>query len=106
MLTENEEKMLILIFLEEGSASVKTARKVFGWSDEVLNETRKSLVSKELMHDLTPDLQFGKNGRTEALRIQMRISFPVKESRCERKRVSPYDTNAVAHHVRESLKRS
>ncbi len=76
ILTENEQKMLILILSEGGSASVKTAQKVFGWSDEVVNETRKSLISKELMHDLTPDLQFGKNGRTEALKIQVRRLFP------------------------------
>lgn len=74
-LTENEEKVLILILLEGGSMSVKTAKKVLGWKDEFLNETRKSLVSKELLHDLTPDLQFGKNGRIEALKIHTKRLF-------------------------------
>lgn len=74
-LTENEEKILILILLEDGSLSVKTALKVLEWNDTVLHETRKSLVEKELLHDLTPDIQFGKNGRIEALKIHTKRLF-------------------------------
>lgn len=67
-LTENEEKVLTLILLLEGSASEKEVKKILGWNDEFLSEVRNSLVSKEFIHNLTPELQFGKNGKIEALK--------------------------------------
>lgn len=77
-LTENEEKVLLLILLLEGSASEKEVKKVLGWNDEVLNKVRNSLVSKELIHNLTPELQFGKNGKMESLKILIKRTFPIK----------------------------
>lgn len=76
-LTENEEKVLILILLLEGSASEKEIKKVLEWNDEVLKGVRNSLVSKELIHNLTLELQFGKNGKTEALRTHIKHLFHI-----------------------------
>jgi hypothetical protein len=75
-LAENEEKVLLLILLLEGSASEKEVKKVLECNDEVLREARSSLLLKELIHDLTPEFQFGKNGRTEALKILTKRLFP------------------------------
>lgn len=94
ILTENEEKVLLLIFWLEGSASEKEAKKVLGWNDEVLSEVRNSLVSKELVHNFTPDIQFGKNGKTEALKILMKRHFPALKKGPHARRSSPYDTGA------------
>lgn len=76
MLTENEEKVLTLVLFCEGSVTEKGAKQVLGWDDEVLNKVRNSLVSKEMLHNLTSDIQFGKKGRSEALKILMKRLFP------------------------------
>lgn len=93
-LTEDEEKILIVILLSQGSVSEKTVKKVLGLSDEVLSGTRSSLVSQDLMHDLTPDLQFGKHGEREALKIFMKRLFPKTATE---KSVSSYDAPGVGH---------
>jgi hypothetical protein len=75
-LTENEEKVLALLIFTEGSVTKKGTKEVFDWNDEVLTNVMNSLVSKEMLHNLTDDLQFGRNGRIEALKILTKRLFP------------------------------
>lgn len=59
------------------SIAEHTVKKILGWSDEVFIESRNSLIAKRLIHDLQKgQLQFGRNGKIEALKIQMKRYFP------------------------------
>lgn len=80
-LTENEEKILFLIFFEK-SIKESEIKKILDWDEKTFTEARDSLLSKELIHTLQQgELQFGKGGNTEALKILVKCCFPLKAAK-------------------------
>jgi hypothetical protein len=74
-LTENEEKILILILFEH-SITERAVKKILEWDDEVFTKSRDSLLAKKLIHNLQPEeLQFGKRGKEQALKIVVKRGF-------------------------------
>jgi len=50
ILTENEERVLILILLSEGSATEKGVKRVLDWNDELLSEQLYKATKQRLFN--------------------------------------------------------